>query len=259
MTSGLDTFTLFPKLATELQLKILNFAAKQPRVVIIQVAIGDGNSYVFKSPTPNPAVLYLNSELRTEALKVYKPMFSSKIEDEKKDKGKRIYMNSEIDTPFITPDPELQFLGAPQLALSLCLRSIDYALLQNRCEFPNELVSFKKFAIQLPHPGLLSWSPVRFTDIFQHFDKATEVGAVLNDLPSTAVTTNYKAELIIEDAGTGIVSLGNHTLNRIETEFQQRWMQVNGVTLLDLTPEYMVKMEVEVAKLVAKNIRQCRY
>lgn len=259
MSSSADTFTVFPKLAAELQLQILRFAAEQSRVVVIHVAISDGNSYVFKSPTPNPAVLYLSRELRTEALKIYQAVFSSKAEDEKKDKGKRIYMNPEIDTPFVIPDPALQFHGTPQLALSLCLRSVEYALLQNRCDFPHELVSFKKFAIQLLHQSLLSWSPARFTEIFKYFKKAREVGIVINDLPPVVATTTYKAELAIEDAGMDIASLGNHALNIIEYEFKQSWMRANRVTLFDITPSHFVKMEVEVMKLVGKKISQRFY
>ena len=63
-------FTLFPKLCTELRLKIIKFALYQPRVVELSQG-GAPLGYSPRLTTGIPALFHVNRETRDEAIKVF--------------------------------------------------------------------------------------------------------------------------------------------------------------------------------------------
>lgn len=69
-----SSFTLFPKLPTELRLRILRFAAQAPRMVQISRESGCWKAQD-KRTKPVPSLLHVSRESRKEILKVYELYF----------------------------------------------------------------------------------------------------------------------------------------------------------------------------------------
>lgn len=66
-------FTLFPKLVTELRLKIINFALNHPRVVELSINDYEKGPEGATVTTKIPALFHVDHETRKEAIKVYGP------------------------------------------------------------------------------------------------------------------------------------------------------------------------------------------
>jgi hypothetical protein len=94
------TFTLFPKLPSELRLKIWRLAAPGPRTVPVEYRMKydtfEGKRVStfsgWRSSDPVPVILHICHEARDEALKSYQPAFGSYFQQPK------IYINFDIDT-----------------------------------------------------------------------------------------------------------------------------------------------------------------
>ncbi|RHZ67379.1 2EXR domain-containing protein [Aspergillus thermomutatus] len=76
----LDTsnFHFFPLLPPEIRLRIWSFVLSTPRIIPIERGIHPTSrryAQAFTSPVPNPVLLRVNHEARSEALRAYRPHF----------------------------------------------------------------------------------------------------------------------------------------------------------------------------------------
>jgi hypothetical protein len=88
------TFTLFPKLPTELRLKIWKYALPGPRAIRVQRAWSTLSRRIRAVAKP-PAVLQINSESRQLALRFYEVSFNNAI------KGRPIGIDYQVDALYM--------------------------------------------------------------------------------------------------------------------------------------------------------------
>jgi len=72
VSGPLDEFTLFPNLATELQIKIRGYAALQGRLITVNAIKLRGQAKMLWADTPIPGILHACHLARKEEPKVYK-------------------------------------------------------------------------------------------------------------------------------------------------------------------------------------------
>lgn len=103
------SFELFPKLPTEIRLKIWKLALPGPRIVKVrpcsvkfmeELAAGDMTKHTFVSPTKAPSILFVCGESRKEAMKTYQLSFGS----EHHNIPSTVYFNFDLDMLYFPCD-----------------------------------------------------------------------------------------------------------------------------------------------------------
>lgn len=253
------TFIRFPKLATELQLQIWKYAIERPRIVELHTSTQDSDE-CFRSLTPNPAVLFVNRELRHEALKIYKPMFGIKNEDEDEANvlaTRLIYVNPAIDTVYFEYDPYLTY----QNSTDPNARQADMGaiLTKYRQDSPEEFAQLKKVALPLVQYG--SWNPANtVSKLVKQLDHTREITFVLkNELPGGLRKNNrYAYELGFGDDHEEDVS-PDWTIDKfrlfLSVCFETRYRRVKGIPMgVYLTAEQKEQMKDEEPRVSIRDM-----